>query len=58
MVAFIKWRVALAKQQNPARIDDAAYLKRLCRLNTLEIALVVLIPFVASCMARGIGFRL
>jgi putative membrane protein len=50
MVTFIKWRMALRKGGSPT---SAARLDPLVRLNDLELALVVLIPFVATLMARG-----
>ena len=50
MVTFIKWRVALRKGGSPT---TGARLEALVRLNDLELALVILIPFVATLMARG-----
>src|SRR5262249_37732435 len=51
MITFIKWRIARARGSNPTA--DAP-LTVLVRLNDLEIALVVLIPFAASLMSRGV----
>lgn len=53
MLTFIRWRVARAKKQ-PV---DASKRATLTRLNDLEFALTLCIPFVAAMMARGIWFR-
>ena len=50
MVTLIRWRVALGAGQTIDR--RAAGL--LIRINDLETALVVLIPFAAAAMARGL----
>jgi putative membrane protein len=49
MVAFIRWRILLGKGQSPDTSRAAAFV----RLNDVETALVVTIPFVAAAMARG-----
>jgi putative membrane protein len=49
MVAFIQWRILLGKGQSPDTSRAAAFV----RLNDVETALVVAIPFVAAAMARG-----
>ena len=53
MVTFIRWRIQLARgwavDTTPAR---ALYVH-----NHIELALVVVMVFVASFMARGFGFR-
>ena len=51
MITFIRWRIARARG-TPFTAD--APLGVLVRLNDLEVALVALIPFVASLMGRGI----
>lgn len=51
MVTFIRWRTAGA---NGGVATASTQLGVLIRLNDLEVALVVLIPFVASLMARGV----
>jgi len=51
MVTFIRWRIAGAS--GGAAVAEAK-LGVLVRLNDLEVALIVLIPFVASLMARGV----
>ncbi len=51
MVTFIRWRTARA---NGGVSMTSAQLGALTRLNDLEVAMVVLIPFVASLMARGV----
>jgi len=51
MITFIRWRIARA-HGTPFTAD--APLGVLVRLNDVEVALVVLIPFVASLMSRGI----
>lgn len=51
MVTFIKWRICRAR----GLPIDASRLAALARVNDLELAIVVAMPFVASMMARGIG---
>jgi putative membrane protein len=50
MVAFIRWRIALAKGETP----DTGRAGTFLRLNDVETALVVAIPFVAAAMSRGL----
>jgi uncharacterized membrane protein len=50
MVTFIAWRRAQAAGAAPW---TTAPIGRLVRLNDVELALVVLIPFAAALMARG-----
>lgn len=50
MVTFIRWRAARARGGAPVA---AANLGLLVALNDAEVALVLLIPFVAALMARG-----
>jgi len=50
MATFVRWRVRRARGGAP---DAGANLSRLISLNDAEIAIVVLIPFVAALMARG-----
>jgi putative membrane protein len=52
MVTFIRWRARLGRGQE---VDTTAA-RRLYTLNHVELALVVVMVFVASMMARGIGF--
>jgi putative membrane protein len=49
MVTFIRWRAALRQGRRP----DTAAARKLYVLNHVEMALVVVIVFVASFMARG-----
>ena len=51
MITFIRWRIARAKSSAP--IAQAPF-GSLIRLNDFETAIVVLIPFVAALMARGV----
>ena len=53
MMTFIRWRRQLGRGQRP----DTSRAALFSRLNHLEMALVVLIVFVASLMARGFGQR-
>ncbi len=53
MMTFIRWRRQLRRGQAP----DTSRAALFSRLNHLEMALVVLIVFVASLMARGFGQR-
>jgi putative membrane protein len=52
MVTFIRWRIARKKER---ALPGFGSLSRLRWINDLETALVILIPFAASAMARGIG---
>ena len=52
MITFIKWRRAQAKGLE----IDTSNAPKLARVNDLELALILSIPFFASMMARGIGF--
>jgi putative membrane protein len=51
MVTLIRWRVRLGRGET---VDSSAALA-LYTLNHIELALVVVMVFVASLMARGIG---
>jgi putative membrane protein len=53
MTTFIRWRMQLRRGQTP----DTSQARALYLLNHIEMALVVLIVFVASFMARGFGLR-
>jgi putative membrane protein len=53
MVTFIRWRRALRRGEIP----DTSGARALYLVNHIEMALVVLIVFVASFMARGFGMR-
>lgn len=52
MITFIRWRIRKAKGQ-PV---DTSSARRLALVNRVEVALTLAIPFIASMMARGIGF--
>ena len=52
MVTFIRWRIQVGRG---LPVDTAAA-RGLYTLNHIELALVVVMVFVASMMARGIGF--
>jgi putative membrane protein len=52
MVTFIRWRARLGRGEQP----DTSGARGLYVLNHLELVGVVLMVFVASAMARGIGF--
>ena len=51
MVTFIRWRIARKRGVRP----DTSRARALYHINHIELALVVLIVFVASFMARGFG---
>lgn len=53
MVTFIRWRV---RQKRGLPLDTSAS-PVLARINAVEVGLTLAIPFVASMMARGIGYR-
>jgi putative membrane protein len=50
MVTFIKWRIGLRKGAPP----DTSAARRFIAINDAETALVLLIPFAAAAMARGL----
>jgi putative membrane protein len=52
MVTFIRWRIQLGRGQAP----DTSRARALYTLNHIQLALVVIMVFVASLMARGVGF--
>ena len=51
MVTFIRWRAGLRRGRPP----DTSGARALYRVNHVEMALVVLMVFVAAFMARGFG---
>ena len=51
MLTFMRWRIALAREEAP----NLSSAKTLYTLNHIEVAIVVVIVFVASFMARGFG---
>jgi putative membrane protein len=53
MTTFLRWRAQLRRSQTP----DTSRARALYVVGHVEMALVVLIVFVASFMARGIGMR-
>jgi putative membrane protein len=53
MVTFVRWRRALGR----GGVPDTSRARALYLVNHIEMALVVLIVFVASFMARGFGMR-
>jgi putative membrane protein len=53
MVTFIRWRRVLRRGEMP----DTSRARALYLINHVEMALVVLMVFVASFMARGFGMR-
>jgi putative membrane protein len=50
MLTFIRWRVARGRGEAPGAGGNLA---TLIALNDAEVAIVLLIPFVAALMARG-----
>ena len=52
MATFIRWRVQRARGQTP----NTALACRLYLVNQLQVGLVVAMVFVASLMARGVGY--
>ena len=52
LVTFIHWRSALRRGQTV----DTSGARTLYTLNHIELAIVVVMVFVASLMARGVGF--
>ena len=52
MVTFIRWRIQLGR----GLPVDTSVARRLYTLNHIELALVVVMVFVAGMMARGVGF--
>jgi putative membrane protein len=54
MITFIRWRIAQAR----GAPLDLTRVPLLTRLNDVELALTLAMPFLASLMARGVGFGL
>jgi len=52
MVTFIRWRIRLGRGEEV----DTSVAPRLYTLNHVQMALVVVMVFVAGMMARGVGF--
>jgi len=52
MITFIRWRIKLGRGET---VDTSVALA-LYTLNHIELAIVVVMVFVASLMARGVGF--
>lgn len=52
MITFIGWRI----RERKGLPIDASRAGLLSQVNDVELALIIAIPFVASMMARGIGF--
>jgi putative membrane protein len=52
MITFIRWRIRLGR----GLPVDTSVAPRLYTLNHIELALVVVMVFVAGMMARGVGF--
>jgi putative membrane protein len=50
MITFIRWRIARARGGAP----DLRHLPALARVNLAQIVILVLMPFVAAGMARGL----
>ena len=50
MIAFIRWRIGLSRGRPP----DTRRVPLFIRLNDAESALVIVIPFLAAAMARGL----
>ncbi len=53
MVTFIRWRMEVGRGRRP----DTSRARTLYALTHAELALIVVIVFVASFMARGLGLR-
>ena len=53
MATFIRWRVQRGRGEAP----DTSRARALFLVNHVELALVVLMVFTASLMARGVGLR-
>jgi putative membrane protein len=53
MITFIRWRRAIGRGQLP----DTSRVRALYLVNHIEMALVVVMVFVAAFMARGFGVR-
>jgi putative membrane protein len=51
MVTFIRWRIARSRGQTPTK----ARLGGLYAVNQVQLGIVVVMVFVASLMARGVG---
>ena len=52
MITFIRWRIKLGRGE----AVDTGQARALYTLNHIELAIVVVMVFVASMMARGVGY--
>lgn len=52
MITFIRWRIKLGRGE----AIDTGHARALYTLNHIELAIVVVMVFVASMMARGMGY--
>ena len=52
MATFIRWRIGLGRGE----AIDTSVARALYTINHVELAIVVVMVFVASLMARGVGF--
>lgn len=53
MVGLIQWRIALAKGQAP----NLAHARRYARISRAQTALLLVLVFVATAIARGYGLK-
>ncbi len=54
MITFIRWRRALRRRSAESVVDQGAA-RRIALISHLQALLIVLMVFVASAMARGLG---
>ena len=52
MITFIRWRIKLGRGE----AIDTSVARTLYTINHIELAIVVVMVFVASLMARGVGY--
>ena len=53
MITFIRWRRAVGRGQSP----NTSHVRALYLVNHIEMALIVVMVFIAAFMARGFGVR-
>jgi putative membrane protein len=55
MITLIRWRGALGRGKAPEAVVDVRAARRIARISHIEAALIVVMVFLATAMARGFG---
>ncbi len=54
MITFIRWRIQKVRNRS-FTVKQLARVPMLARINDLEVALIIVLVFIATLMARGLG---